>query len=223
MSESYDWTQDVQKMGGQPGTHWLGDVEKSALPARFLLKAVENAARSEKLGRPVFEDKLHVEVLMPGGDIMVRKFQAADQYKYPSAWEAWERDQSAPVDGTPLEEWPQITPGAVATLKANNVFTVENLIALSDAHCERIGPVAYMFRQKALDYMKRAEGQNDELDKVKADNEDLKIKLAEMQAAITEMQKPKRRGRPKNKPKVITNEPVADNPGRDGPVGDNQA
>ena len=222
MSDTYDWTQDVQKMGGQPGTHWLGDVEVSALPARFLLKAVENKPKSEKLGRVIFEDKLHTEVLMPGGDIVVRKFQEADKYKFPKAWEAWERDQSAPVDGTPLEEWPQITPAAVSTLKANNVFTVEGLVALSDAHCERIGPVAYMFRQKALDYMKRAEGTNDELDKVKADNADLKEKMVEMQAAIDEMKKPKRRGRPPRE-KVATDEPAADHSGRDGPVGVAQA
>ena len=218
MSIDFDWTQDVIKTGGQPGAHWLGNVERSALPARLHLQAVEDAKATAEKGRPVFTEKLFITVYLPGGDTVIRAVKESDKYEWPAAFQAWERDKSTPQDGTPLEEWPQIGPGAIATLKANNVFTVEGLLALSDTHCDKIGPVAGMFRQKAEAYVKRAEGQNLELEAVKTQNADMAEQLKVMQEQIAKLSKP--RGRPVgSKNKVKVNVTPNDHPGRDEPVG----
>ena len=108
-----------------------------------------------------------------------------------------------------MKEWPEATPSVIATLNAANVFSVEGLAELSDAHCEKIGNIAFNYREKAQKYFERAKGQSVELDAMKKQNAELAEQLKAMQAAIDQMNKPKRRGRPpKRKVENVATEPA---------------
>ena len=103
----------------------------------------------------------------------------------------------------------------MAQFKAKNVFNVEGLAALSDAHCETLGDFSFMWRDKAQAWLKRAAGEAEKAEKEAAEREreELKAELAELKAQMAAMNKPKRRGRP---PKVRKPDVPANNDPSDG-------
>lgn len=54
-------------------------------------------------------------------------------------YEAWKRQESAPVNGYPLEAWPGVTKEQVRVLKERHVLSVEDLANSSQADLSRLG------------------------------------------------------------------------------------
>ena len=219
-----DFGKAVAATGGAPGTHWLGDLEPSKLWARFEVESVqvfENGPSGQvpKLenGIPVYKDELHIRIFVPGGDITARKARESDKVEYKAAWDAFERGNVDEISGTPLKEWPVATPAVISTLNAANVFNVEGLAALSDAHCEKIGNLAFIYRDKALEWLEKAQGNDAKVEALETQNAALAEQLAAMQEQINKMTAPKRRGRPPKK-KVQADVPVVNDSGNSGPA-----
>ena len=215
----------IAATGGEAGTHWLGTPSK--LPAKFLTESVQvfepgDAGPVPKMvnGLPVYKDELHIKIFMPGGDVTARRARDEDKFEYPQAWEAFQRGETEEVNGIPLKEWPQATPAVIATLNAANVFSVEGLSELSDAHCETIGNMAFIFRDKAQKWLEQAQGNDAKVRALETQNAEMAEQLRVMQEQIAKMTAPKKRGRPagsKNKPKVVKNVTVDDDQGDNGP------
>lgn len=98
----------------------------------FFARARQNFARSEKAGRPVFEEKTYVRILKPGGQRIERPMQAADMQRFAAAWDAYRKGHETVEEGMPLGEWAQMTLSEAEALKSIGVRTVEDLAAANN-------------------------------------------------------------------------------------------
>lgn len=69
------------------------------------------------------------------------------------AYERWKAGQDAPVNGTPLEAWPGLSKGQLASLKLLNILSVEDLAGVNDAALDRIGMGARALRDRAQKFI----------------------------------------------------------------------
>jgi hypothetical protein len=55
------------------------------------------------------------------------------------AYEAWKKNETIPVDGTPLEAWPGVTHELLRVCKGANMLSVEDVAAMTESTMQRIG------------------------------------------------------------------------------------
>lgn len=67
--------------------------------------------------------------------------------KFGPAIEKWEKDQTLPVDGLPLESWPAITKGMMRACKDLGLRSVEDVASATDVVREKVG-MGFMDLQK---------------------------------------------------------------------------
>ena len=119
-----------------------------------------------------------------------------------------------------------MTPAALATLTAANVFNVEGLAEMSDATAEVIGPIAYQYRDMAQAYLEKTSGENKELTALRDQNKSLAEnqqkqdeQIKALEAKLEALSKPKRRGRPPGSRNKVKRNVSANNDPRDnGPA-----
>ena len=179
----------------------LGGQERYAADSRlyveFYRKAVHNPFKSNEAGRPIYDEKDFAKIMIPGD-----KYSSVDtavtmehKQRFPQQWARYQAGQEQSAIGTPLEMWPQITVGLVATLKAAGIRTVEQLAELSDANAQSIMG-NHELRRRAKTFLEAAAGEAAnaklEAELEKRDNEiaTLKNQMAQMMAS-TQKQAPK--------------------------------
>ena len=145
---------------------------------QFFEKALENKSLSRKAGKPVFEDKVYVRILTPGAKEPVeRLMEELDRVRYPSQWEQYSKNQEQTAGGTPLAEMTPILGAAVvATLKASNFSTVEQL-----AHCpdSKLPKMRQEAKQKAVNFLAVRDGTAD-INSLQTQNEELAAQVAKL-------------------------------------------
>lgn len=123
----------------------------------------------------------------------VKKHDPAVWSAIQRAYEAWKNGQDVPVDGTPLEAWPGVSRGQVATLRLLNVRTVEELAEVNDATMDRIGLGSRKLRDAAVAFVAaRADGSAAVAAKLAAaeeKNRQLEERLAELEARFARKRK----------------------------------
>ena len=175
------------------------DLEASVF-VEFYTDALELKYRSEEEGRPIFEDRAFVRLLIPGDTTnqIERVATDADKHKYPKAWARYVAGEKSAEYGTPLEQWPQITRAQMKEAKYFEIHTVENMAGLSDSHLSRLGMGFMDLRNKAKAYLDAAAGTaiatKDAAEKARMQSE-----IDDLKAQIAELAKP-RRGRPAAEP-----------------------
>ena len=140
---------------------------------RIWKDTAQNAFQSEKHGRPVFDEVVLCEVISPGSRDsspvfeLVRYFSKEsnlpplygmkyDTYKeYVLTFEKNE-EIDASLAGTPLKEWPEISRSMAASLRSQNIFTVEALADIPDTKLTMVGPDGRTWRDKAQAFLKAA-------------------------------------------------------------------
>lgn len=168
----------------------------------FSMKAKEDVAASRREGRPIFKEVPYVEILIPGSrDRHVAQVTEQHKQRWPNQWAAFENRREEAIEGTPIEEWPQITVAQVATMRALKIRTVENLAHLNDSAIGKLGPGGRELVNKAKRFIEfaSASSDNDErLSKLEAENAELRRELQ----ALRESAPPKKRGpgRPRKQP-----------------------
>jgi len=171
----------------------------SRLSVKFYNKAVQNNFRTEKEGRPIFEDVTFVRITLPGDTNNIIDTFARDEHKsrFPLQWAHYKNthgdDQQ--MIGTPLSSWPLLTTAQAEELKALKFYTVEQIAGASDLQLQKLGMLAgmspYAFRDRAAKYLSIAKN---EADATQADSrvkqleeENAKLK-AETEAKMEAMQ-----------------------------------
>ena len=171
--------------------------QESNLFVSFYSDAIELKAESEKQGRPVFRDVPFIKIVVPGdvNNIIERKATAEDKLKFPKAWARFEASEAEGQEGTPLEQWPQMSRSMVKECKYFEIHTVEQLATLSDINVSKMG-MGYMdLRNKAKAYLVAAAGTAGETAQA-AENQRLKEMIADLQRQMNEVND-KKVGRPK--------------------------
>jgi hypothetical protein len=174
----------------------------SRLAVQFYNRAVKNEPKSLEAGRPIFEDKIYIKIVVPGDNLseIDRPMYNEDKQRFPKHWYDFQNrhGDDEVVTGTPLEEWALLTKGQAEELKGLKFRTVESIANCADSQLQRIGMIAGMsphsFREKAKSFLNVAQSSADvekreaELQALREANEQVKAeadaKLAKMQEQL---------------------------------------
>lgn len=153
------------------------DNEKLVVP-QFKVKAVQNAAKSQKQGRPIFDDLEVVEVRYAGNRNTVSVFPAhafarwvmddgGNQVKqtyaerWPEQYKRFKAKQQQVADGTPIDELSFLTAARRSELKALSIYTAEALAALDGQNLKNLGQGGRDLKNQAQAYIDNARGTAD--------------------------------------------------------------
>ena len=167
---------------------------ESHLFVQFYTDALELKAESEKQGRPIFKDMPFVRIIVPGdtNNIIERVADENDKQRFPNAWAKYQNSEAKANEGTPLEQWPQITRSLLKECKYFEIHTVEALSNISDAHVAKLGMGFGELRTKAKAWLEAAAG-TAQITAQAAENAQLKQMLADLQAQINDISEAKTR------------------------------
>jgi hypothetical protein len=131
------------------------------LLVKFENRPVEDKAASLEAGRPIYKEKLYIDIKIPGDKLggACRPARQNDISRFPrhyAAFRARIEGQDAKVDGTPLAEWPMMKRTQVEEMAFFNVHTVEALANLADVHTSKFMGINAL-KQKAKEWLEVAE------------------------------------------------------------------
>lgn len=124
---------------------WV-DVANSYAPqtpeacyATFYQKANFLKVKSEIEGRPIYENEEYIRIITPGDNksIVERPVKDGDKTRFPEQYARFRASEDQIPDGIPLKTVGWLQPSQVAELEHINIFTVEQLADLSDAHLDK--------------------------------------------------------------------------------------
>lgn len=166
----------------------------SSLSARFHKKAVKQEFESEKQGREIYADVDYVEICVPGDVLTVLDQAVREDHKrrFAQQWAYYQNNingDSREV-GTPLTEWPRMTPAMIEELKALKFFSVESIASAADSNLQRIQMIAGMspfaLRDHATRFLKLAADDSAMLEQDTRAKK-LEDELAEMKQQMAEL------------------------------------
>lgn len=180
------------------------------LLVKFFKHPVLSRFESTERGVPIYTDVIMIEVINPGEKDPVRVVKTREhEFRFARQWEAFNKGQSQEAQsGTPLDHLFPNEPGTVLSLRAVNVFSVQQLANLHDTAINNI-PMGRTLVDRAKAYLGTAEGgaQFHQMEKTIADQasalEDMRTQMTAMQAQLAAgpQSQQKRPGRP---PKITT-------------------
>jgi hypothetical protein len=125
-----------------------------------------------------------------GLEVQVRegRFRPDWLREFRTAYEAWKRDEEPPLNGTPLRNWPPISPAQYKALRNLRVLTVEDLAAANEETIARMGMGSRSLKQKAIDWLAQATDRSvEEVSALRVANQDMARTLESMQAQMAQM------------------------------------
>ena len=155
------------------------------LRVQFNLYPHFNQEKTNKEGRPIFDDAEYITIMVPGQtDIVHRKAWRLDFERFPRQYAAFKNnlDQDA-ASGTPLKILPWLTGGQVKELEFFNVRTVEQLANMADSTAQKFMGLQQL-KTRAKDFLVAAK-EAAPLTAIRAelDERDSKIEVLERQLA----------------------------------------
>jgi hypothetical protein len=187
--------------------------ENDGVYAEFFVAAKQNQHLSLKAGRPIFEDKEMVRIVLSSDNKteLVREALPRDKARFERQYEAFKRktDQIS-ANGTPLSQWPVMTPALVSNFAVAGIYTVEQLAQMSDSGIQAAGMGAREWSGRAKSYLDRAESGSEALrlvhenERLVAENESLRRQMDALARRLENVldsegeapPEPRRRGRP---------------------------
>jgi hypothetical protein len=136
----------------------------------FKTHAFENQDKTKKEGRPIYDDCEICEIRAPGSKD-VKVFLATDfshwqdnpltgqQHKVSYAerfrhqYQQFKAQATQTKSGTPLEFAKFLSEGRRAELRAQNVYTIEQLALIEGAELKNLGPQGREFKNQAIEYI----------------------------------------------------------------------
>jgi hypothetical protein len=166
-----------------------GKQERDSCIPIFRYEAILDDAASTASGKKVYKDVPYVEIIAPGNNLerVIRPVQDNDKARWPEQWKRFSTGRPAEIDGTPLEEWAQVTLGQVKTLKSSDVYTVEQFAEVPDIYLQGMGMGMTDLRNKARVYVQNQRGEIS-VQKVSAENRKLKKQVTDLENALGRMQ-----------------------------------
>lgn len=151
----------------------------------FYDEAVEDKKATEEAGVPVFKDVLYIKIVVPNQiDCVPRPATDADKKRFPKSWEAYRTGKEAPMDGYPVDQWPQISVSEKRVLDANQIKTVEQLAEVADSGLHRLGPGGMNLKKRAQKFL----NSRTENEALRRSNQELASKNAELEERIRRLE-----------------------------------
>jgi hypothetical protein len=178
-----------------------------ALHVEFYRRAVRATALEAEAGHPVFIDEDWVRIAPPGNGLLRVDTRATAYHKqrFPRHWAVYDSNKAEleQVNGTPINQWPLLTPAIAESLRTAGFKSIEQLAAASDQQLQFVhmsaGMAPHVLRDKARAYLENAKNsafaqkQAEELTLAKKEIESLKLQIAAIQQQ-TQKKEPPRRG-----------------------------
>lgn len=175
------------------------------LAVKFYKKPVNMVAASAEAGRPIYEERVYIKIMVPGDQLteIDRPMYNEDKNRFSKQWYSFmnSQDNEEMISGTPLSAWPQLSTAQVEELKGLKFHTVEQIASSSDQQLQRIGMTGGMspfsLREKAKSFLNLAADsaetakREEELNKLREENDKIKretdAKLALMQEQMANL------------------------------------
>ena len=165
---------------------------KHGLYAEFFMEAVQDPAASLEAGHPKFKDEPFIMIMVPGdkGSIIRRPIRTGqhpkhDNNRFHNEYVAFIQNEKAPLEGLPLEEWPQVTKSQVMELKHFGIKTVEHLAELTDTNAQKFMGV-FDLRTKARTYIEASKS-DAPFQKLHAEIDHRNSQISDLMAAVEAM------------------------------------
>jgi hypothetical protein len=186
----------------------------------FETRAVEDRTASIEQGHYVARDVDYVLVTPPGSKDQIDRVatewldhqdkQARDgrvprewAKLYREAYNDWKAGKEIPLHGTPIVAWPPIQPSQRETLIRIKVLTVEDLAQANEEIIGRLGMGGRALKQLAITWLAsssdsgkvatKAAATSEENERLRAENETLKEKIAELEVQLPKPPSPSER------------------------------
>lgn len=125
-----------------------------------------------------------------------------------SAYKIWKETQEVPLSGTPIKNWPALSPAQVTNILSANIRTVEDLACANEDAMSRIGMGGRALKDKAVAWLSTAS----DTGKIAEENAAMKVQLAQLVSDMDDLRttnkhlmtqlglidKSPKRGRPKD-------------------------
>lgn len=159
------------------GGRFQGD---KGVHARFYTLPQKDEAKSEKKGRPIYEEKDYVEIVAAGNanNIVRRKATEEDKQRFARQYEVFCRAKNSDSEqliGTPLTEVSWLTKSQVSEMAYFHIHTLEQLASVDDSACSRFAGL-YDMKKRAKVMMEAAE-KAAPLTEMQSQMEQMKIQL----------------------------------------------
>ena len=118
--------------------------------------------------------------------------------RFQDQYDAWKRGEEAPLEGTNIKSWPQISKQMAETMWRFNVRTIEDLASANDSTLDSIGAGARMLQQQAQSWLEAANNTgkvSEELRESRTQMADMKREIEDLKATLAARPKPKTRGK----------------------------
>jgi hypothetical protein len=150
----------------------------------FFVEAVQDHAASERQGRAIYIDKERVRIHIVGDSTAAtHPVDEGIKRRFAEQYEAWKRKETGShIKGTPLKKWPMSTPSMMRELESWNIFSVEDLGAVSDGNVQNITD-GRALRDKATAWLKSAVD-GAAVMKLASENHRLRDELEELRKAV---------------------------------------
>ena len=172
------------------------DNSSANLFVEFYEDALEIPFKSEQEGRPVYEQRTFVRIMVPGDATSIIETPATQEHKdmYRRQYERFQKGQKDVVEGTPLTMWPVVNKSQIKECEFFEVRSVEQLAELSDTSCKRMGMGYMELRSKAKAWLLAAKDAS-VVTRQAAENDRLQAEIEALKEQIAQLAQPKR-GRP---------------------------
>lgn len=162
--------------------------DKSLIVTFFVSKKLMGL-KSQEAGKPVYEDREFVKIMIKGQDkqIVVDEVTERHKQRFPIAYLAFRNSKPAPVIGTPIGLMPGVGPSLAHHLTGMNLRTVEDVANVTDENTlQAMGAGARDLVRRAKAWLEqtseRALTANAQLEEKEAENAALREQIKAFEA-----------------------------------------
>ena len=203
----------------------MSDGMLRKLLVKFFTKSREDPAATRDAGRPVFKDVEYIDIKIPGNrrSGACRPAGEADKKRFPRHYEAFKQRTEAPIEGTPLSEWPIVSRSMAEEMAFFHVKTVEQLASMSDTNGQNFMGINTL-KAKAKAWLERSKKGADEA-RLTSELEKRDLKIAALEEKLNALANPKTPEAPKKRvtKKRAAKAKVDDTPPWERPKGSRRA
>jgi hypothetical protein len=167
----------------------------------FKVMTEEDRAESIATGSYKTRDVDYVSII-PSGDRHLRVDRKVDEWLeqvaqkvkagtgnaqhldyFRSAYKIWKETQEVPLSGTPIKQWPALSPSQVTNILSANIRTVEDLACANEDTMGRIGMGGRALKEKAIAWLGAASNTG----KIAEENAAMKVQLTQLMSDMDDL------------------------------------
>ena len=127
------------------------------LHIQFYRHAELNSFRTQSEGRKIFEECVYIRILAPANRLLIieRKATDDDKVRFSKHYGQFLEKGECLQEGTPLSEFPGLSPAQVLEMRHLKLDTVEQLANIPDTTAQLLGTGGQEMKQRAIKFLDR--------------------------------------------------------------------